>query len=144
MVDPLASQGVRLDEIDQAAQQNGAVTDIVGERRHAEAHAFSRIGLALTVQWLMQAKLVEQDHRQQIRARGSAWNGMEWRWRLRDRLAGLADEFLTDRLHDDPLAGNDLAAFGDRFTDLLEISALAARTVLWRRYDHPTTREVVR
>lgn len=135
MVDALAGEDVRLDEIDQAAQQDGAVPDIVGKRRHADAHAFGGIGLALAVERLMQAKLVEQDHRQQVGASGCTRNGVEGRWRLRDGLTGLADELLTDRLHDDPLAGNDLTAFRDGLANFLEIRTVAAWAALWRMYD---------
>jgi hypothetical protein len=68
MVDALAGEDVRLDKIHQAAHQDDAVADIVGERRHADAHAFGGIGFALAVERLMQPELVEQDHRQQVGA----------------------------------------------------------------------------
>ncbi len=135
MMDALASEDVRFDEIDQAAQQDGAVADIVGKRRHADVHAFGGIGLALTVERLMQAELIEQDHRQQVGASRCTRNGVEGRWRLRDGLTGLANELLTDRLHDDPLAGNDLTAFRDGLTNFLEIRTVAAWAALWRGYD---------
>nr|WP_244647592.1 hypothetical protein [Sphingomonas sp. CFBP 13728] len=64
MMDALAGEDVRLNEIDRAAQQDDAVADIVGKRRHADAHAFGGTGLALTAKRLMQAKLIEPDHRQ--------------------------------------------------------------------------------
>jgi hypothetical protein len=60
---------------------------------------------------------------------------VERRWRLRDGFAGLADELLTHRLHDDPLAGNDLTAFRDGLANLLEIRTVAAWAALWGGYD---------
>ena len=51
------------------------------------------ISLTRAVERLIQAELVEQDHRQQVGASRGPWNGMERRWRLRNGLAGLADDF---------------------------------------------------
>lgn len=52
-MDALAGEDVRLDDVDQPAQQNGAVADIVGKRRHADAHAFGGIGFALAFERLL-------------------------------------------------------------------------------------------
>ena len=117
---------------------------IVGERRHADAHAFGGIGLALAVERLMQAELVEQDHSQQVGASGYTRNGVEGRWRLRDGLTGLANELLADRLHDDPLAGTDLAAFRDGLANLLELCTVAAWAALWRGHDDAVPGEIGR
>jgi hypothetical protein len=69
---------------------------------------------------------------------------MEGGWRLRDRIAGLADKFLAYRLHDDPLAGDDLAALRDCLTDLPEIAAVTAWAGLGCGHDHTAARKIVR
>ena len=135
---------MRLDQIYQAAQQDGAVTDIIGERRDAQGHALGGIGLALPVQGLVKGKLVEQDHRQQVGTSGSARNGVEGRRRLRDRLARLADELLAHRLHHDPLAGDDLPALRDGLTDFLEVGTVTTWAGVWSRHDHAAAGEIRR
>lgn len=64
--------------------------------------------------------------------------------RLRNRLARRADEFLTDRLHDNPLAGNDLAAFGNGLADLPQIGTVAARACLRPWNDDPAAGQIGR
>ena len=51
---------------------------LVGQRGHAQIDAFAPISLALAVDRLMLAKLLEQDHGRQVRPakpRGVTWNG---------------------------------------------------------------------
>ena len=119
------------------------MTDIIGERRDAEADAFGGIGLALTVERLMQAELVEQDHGQQVGAGASARDRMEGRRRLGDGSAITADELLADGLQHDPLPRHDFEAVGLGLADLLELSAAAARAVLWCGHDNTVTRQML-
>ena len=58
---------MRLEPLDQRRQSDGAVTDLVGQRRQAELDAFAGVALGLTVERLMLAVLLEQDHRQKAR-----------------------------------------------------------------------------
>jgi hypothetical protein len=60
---------------------------LVGQRRQAQVDAFARVALALPVQRLMLAELLEQDHRQKARSGKAARRDMERRRRLRDRFA---------------------------------------------------------
>ena len=119
------------------------MTDIIGERRDAEADAFGGIGLALTVERLMQAELVEQDHGQQVGAGASARDRMEWRRRLGDGSAITADELLADGLQHDPLPRHDFETVGPGLADLFEPGAAAARAVLWRGHDNTVTRQIL-
>ena len=70
-VQPLGGQDMALDQRVQRTQRRGAGADLVGERRQAQVDPFAGIALALPVQRLMLAELLEQDHRQKARARRS-------------------------------------------------------------------------
>ena len=100
-----AASTCALDQSVQRAQRRRASADLVGERRQAQIDPFSRVALALPVQRLMLAELLEQDHRQQVRPGEAARRHMERRRRLRDRLALAAREPLAHRLDHLPLAG---------------------------------------
>ena len=80
----------------QRRQRDGTGAYLVGQRREAELDAFAGIALALAVQRLMLAELLEQDHGQQARAGPAARGGMERRRRLGDLLAVAAGELLAD------------------------------------------------
>jgi hypothetical protein len=84
---PLGGQDMALNQRVQRAQHRGASADLIGERRQAEVDALAGIALALPVERLMLAELLEQDHRQQARTGKAAGHDMERRRRLRDRLA---------------------------------------------------------
>lgn len=67
-----------LDQSMQGPERRSACADLVGQGRKAEINALTSIALALAVEWLMLAKLLEQHHSQQIRPgepRGVTWNG---------------------------------------------------------------------
>src|SRR5262249_57984715 len=81
-----------------------AGADLVGQCRQAEIDALPPVALALPVQRLMLAELLEQDHSQQVGAGKAAWRHIERRRRLRDRLALPARELLAHRLDHLPLA----------------------------------------
>ena len=100
-----------------------------------EIDAFAGIALALPVQRLMLAELLEQDHRQQVRAGKAARRHMEGRRRLRDRLALPARELLAHRLDHLPLARDHLQRLGDVLAELRQLRRAAAGTAL-RRGDH--------
>ena len=73
---------------------------------------------------------------------------MKGRWRLGDGSAITADELLADGLqHDpqhDPLPRHNFEAVGPGLADLLELSAAAARAVLWCGHDNTVTRQMLR
>ena len=74
----------------------------------AQVDAFARVALALPVQRLMLAELLEQDHRQKARSGKAARRDMERRRRLRDRFALAAGKSFANRLDHLPLARDDL------------------------------------
>src|SRR3546814_7591510 len=74
---------MRLDQKVERPQGGGTRADLVGERGQAELDAFVRIAIALTVQRLVLAELLEQDHRKQARAEHAARGRVERRGRLR-------------------------------------------------------------
>jgi hypothetical protein len=76
-----------LDQRMERLQRCRAGADLVGQCRHAQIDALSRISVALPVERLVLAELLEQDHRQQVRSGKATWRDMERRWRLRDGLA---------------------------------------------------------
>ena len=99
-----------LDQRVQRAQRRGAGADLIGQGRKAQVDAFAGVALALPVQRLMLAELLEQDHRQQARAGEAARRDVERRRRLRDRLALPAGEALANRLDHLPSAAGRLRA----------------------------------
>src|SRR3546814_14694420 len=81
---------MRLDQKVERPQGGGTRADLVGERGQAELDAFVRIAIALTVQRLVLAELLEQDHRKQARAEHAARGRVDRRGRLTYRFAGAA------------------------------------------------------
>ena len=53
-----------LDQGVERQQNHSAGADLIGQRRDAEIDALSGIALALAIQRLVLAELLEQDHRQ--------------------------------------------------------------------------------
>lgn len=85
-----------------------------------------------------------QHHRQQARAGKAARDGVEWRGRLRDRLARPATELLPHMLGHEPLPGDDVERLGDVLADLGELVPAAARTRRRRRVNNPPARQIGR
>jgi len=128
----------------QRAQRRRAGADLVGERRQAQIDPFSRVALALPIQRLMLAELLEQDHRQQVRASEAARRHMERRRRLGDRLTLAAGEPLAHRLDHLPLPGHDLQRLGHVLAELRQLGRTAAGAALRRRNHHPLARQMLR
>ena len=66
------------DQIVQRPARHRAGANLVGQRRQAEIDALAGVAIALPVQRLVLAVLLEDDHRQKVRARpapGVGWNG---------------------------------------------------------------------
>jgi hypothetical protein len=87
-----------LDQRMKGLQNRRTGTDLVGQRRKAQINALSSIALALAVQRLVLAKLLEQDHGQQLRPGKATRRHVERCRRLGDRLAIPARELLSHRL----------------------------------------------
>ena len=122
-----AARTWRLDQRMKRLQGRRAGADLVGQRRQAQIDALAPIALALPVQRLMLAELLEQDHGQQVRAGKAARRHMEGRRRLRDRLAVPARELLAHRLDHLPLARNDLQRLGDVLAQLRQLRSTRSR-----------------
>ena len=72
-VQALGDEHVTADELVERHQYGGAGADVIGHGRHVDRDAFASIALALPVERLMGAILLEQNHRKQAgseRARG--------------------------------------------------------------------------
>ena len=67
-VQPLGGHDMGLQAVEQRHQHGRAGADLVGQRGQAERHALAGIALGLAVERLMLAELLEQHHRQQVRA----------------------------------------------------------------------------
>jgi hypothetical protein len=133
-VQALGAKDVSLDQRVQRLQEHGAGTDLVGQGRHAQIDAFASVALALPVEGLVLAKLLEQDHGQQVRAGKAPRRHMEGCRRLRDLLAVTARELLSNRLNHLPLARDHLQRLGDVLAQLRQFRRSAAGT-LFRRGD---------
>jgi hypothetical protein len=140
---PVGGQDVALDQRVERSQRRGAGANLIGERGQAEVDSFAGVALALPVQRLMLAELLEQDHRQQTRAGEAARGDMERRRRLGDRLASPAGEPFPDGLDHLPPAGDDLERLGDVLAELRQIRRAAARAALTRPDHDPLARQML-
>ena len=123
------------DQVVQRLQRKRAGAHLVGQRRQAEIDAFARVAVALAVQRLVLAVLLEQDHRQQVLAGPAPRRRVERRRRLRDLLASPAGELLAHRLDHLPAARDDLQRLGDVLADLGQPLRAAARAgCRWRNH----------
>ena len=94
----MISVAMRRDQRMDRLHRHGAFSNLVGKRREAEVNPFARIAFALSVQWLMLAKLLKQDHGEQVWAGKAARRHMEGCRGVRDLLALAAGELLPHRL----------------------------------------------
>ncbi len=117
---------------------------LVGQGRQAELHALAAIALALPVQRLMLAILLEQDHGQQARTRPTPRGHMERCGGLQDLLAVPAGELLAYRLDHLPAARDHLQRLGDVLAQLGKPIRAATATDLRRRNHHALARQMLR
>src|SRR5215471_11395927 len=92
-----------LDQVKQGIKRSTDRSHGVCHGRQRDRHAFESVALGLAVQRLMLAALLEHDHRPEAWPGPSPCDGVEWRWRLADRLAVAAGELLPHGLDDLPL-----------------------------------------
>ena len=133
-----------LDQVVQRLQRHRARAHLVGQGRQAEIDAFARVTVALAVQRLMRAVLLEQDHRQQVLAGPAPRRRMERRRRLADLLATPAGELLAHRLDDLPLTRDHLQRLGHVLADLRQLVRTAAPAGCRRRNHLPLARNMRR
>lgn len=115
---PFCGKHMRLNQRMQRLQRRGTSPDLVGQCRQAEVDALAGIALALPVQRLMLAELLEQDHCQEVWSGKAARRHMEGCRRLGDLLAFAARELLAYSLDHLPLARDHLQRLGDVFAQL--------------------------
>jgi hypothetical protein len=143
-VQSVGGEDVRLDAPEQRLQHRASRADLIGERRQGERHALAGIALDLTVQRLMLAELLEEQHRQQVRPDPAARRGVERRRRLADLLAVPARHLLANVLDDLPLARDHLQRLGHGLTELAQARAAAAVAGGRRRNDDALAGQVLR
>src|SRR6202034_424065 len=124
-MDTFGSQHVTMDQGHQWRQRHGAGTHPICQREYAEIDALAGEPLALAVERLMLSEFGMHDRRQQVRARAATGDRMEWRRRLRDRLARAAGELLSHRLDHFVAARDALQRLGDRLAQFDELAATA-------------------
>ena len=95
---PLGGEHMRSDQLVERGERGRRRADMIGHGRDVELDAFPGIALALAVERLMHAVLLEQDHRQQAGADPAARDDVEGCRRLGDRLAIAAGELLAHGL----------------------------------------------
>jgi len=76
-MEPLRGKDMRFDQMNERLQCRNASADLVGERREAKIDTFERIAIALTVQWLVRAELLEQHHGKKAWAEHAARGDMK-------------------------------------------------------------------
>ena len=139
---PLGGEDVGLDAPDERLQHGAAGADLIGQRRQAQWHALAGIALGLTVQWLVLAVLLEQQHRKQARPGPATRRDVERRRRLADLLAVPAGHLLAHVLDHLPLARDHLQRLGDRLAELPQARATAARAGGRSRDDDTLARQM--
>ena len=86
------------DQLIERHQRKGGGTDLIGEGRDAERHAFASEAVGLAVERLVLPILLEEQHGEEAGPGPSARNNVEGCRGLRDLLAVPARELLADRL----------------------------------------------
>ena len=81
---PLGAEHVLADQLVQRRQDGGRGADQIGEGREVEVDTLAGITLALPVEWLVLAVLLEEDHRQEAGADPAARDDVEGCRRLAD------------------------------------------------------------
>lgn len=125
-------------------QRHGAGADVIGQRRQGQVDALARVALALPVQWLVLPELLEQHHRQKVRAGMAARDDVERCGWLGDRLAGPAGEAFPHRLDHLPLARDHLQRLGEVLAELHQLERTTARAVHGSRDDDALARFMLR
>src|ERR1700739_1199069 len=97
---PLGGEDMRLDTLKDRCQHRAAGTNLIGQRRQAERHAFLGVAFSLSVQRLLMTALFEHPTRQQAWSCPTARRHMERLRRLADALAVTAGKLLADVLDD--------------------------------------------
>ena len=142
-VQTFCRQHMSRDQVMQRLQRHGARAHLVGQRRQAQIDALSRVAVPLPVQRQVLPVLLEEDGRQQVRARPTARCRVEGRRRLRDPLAVPAGELLPHRLDHLPPARDHLKGLRHVLADLRQPLRPAARAGRRPRHHHTFARQMV-
>lgn len=118
---PVRGHHMLLDQSMKRPQDGRARADLVGQGGQAEINPFPGIALALAVQRLMLAELLEQHHGKQVGTGEAARGDVEGCRRLGDRLTLPARELLAHSLDDLPPARDHLQRLGDVFAELRQL-----------------------
>ncbi|OBX17513.1 hypothetical protein A9995_15660 [Erythrobacter sp. QSSC1-22B] len=121
----LGGQSMGFDQAIERHQREGGGPDLNGKGRDTERHAFTGEPLSLTVEGLVLAVLLKEQHGEKAWSGRSARHHVEWCWRLCDLLAVAAGELLANRLNDLPRAGDHFERLGHILSQLRETVAAA-------------------
>jgi len=135
-VELVCRQNMRFKQQEQGPGYRSNGTNLVGQRRQAQRDAFRFKPVALTVERLMQAVLLEDEVGEEVRAEHSARRHMEGRRGLADLLALPARDFLADRADHLVTCRFLLERLGNVGGQTAKIIRSAARALLARRHDH--------
>jgi hypothetical protein len=118
----LGGEDVCLDQLMQRHQRSRTGAHMIGHGRHRQLDPLARILLALPIERLMVGVFLDHHHGQQARAGKAARDRVEWRRRLRDRLARPAAELLPHMLGHEPLPRHHIERLADILADLDELA----------------------
>lgn len=143
-MDAFRAHDVDPDSLNNGIQCYHAGADPIRQGRGVDLDPFAGIGLALSVQRLMQQKLVDQHHRQQARPGKASRDRMGGRRSLCDRFAIPAGELFADML--DNLSAPRLAFQGLRYhlAELVQSLAAALAAYARRGFDDALDGQIVR
>jgi hypothetical protein len=143
-VQPFGGEDMGTDQLVERSESGGPRTDMIRQRGDVEIDAFPGIALALPVQRLMAAVLLEQDHRQQAGADPGPRNDVEGRRWLGEPLAISAGELLAHGLPHEPAPRHDVEGLGHDLAQLGEPMAAAAVAGRGRWDDDALARQMSR
>jgi hypothetical protein len=133
---------MRLDAPVDRQQRGRARTYLVDQRRQAQRHAFAGVALRLTMQRLMLAEFLEQQHGEEVGTRPAARGDVERCRRLGDHLAIPAGEFLTHALDHLPLAWHHFQRLRNVLAQLRQTRAATGRAGAGGGLDHALARQM--
>lgn len=140
---PLSGEHVLFDPSSDRLEHGADCADGVGGGGQGHGHALEGVAFAKSVERLMRAELLVDEHGQQAGAGPASRDHVERRRCLADRLAVTTGKLLADGLHDLPLTWDHFERGGDVLPQLAKPGPAAALAGAGRIQHDPLTGQVL-